>query len=302
MTPPSSVVVCTTGRRELLERCVASLVEQIPAADIVVVDNGPLAPDSRVVCERTGTRYVREPRRGSGPARNAGLRAARGELMAYVDDDCLAEPGWLQALLDPFAEADVHAVAGQVVPFDLATPAQRLLERYFPYSKGTRRRSFGPGPRGYPFPLNANEMGTGANMAFRRSTLCQLGGFVDALSAGGPARGGEDLYAFYAVLRAGHRLVYEPAARVRHAHPASEADLERLLFDYGVAHFAYLTHCLVAGRDARVVRRAAAILAHYARRLCAPGGSDLPRRHLLRHLAGSCVGPAWYLVARRDYG
>jgi GT2 family glycosyltransferase len=269
---------------------------------VLVVDNGPPAPDTTAIVEGAGARYLREPRRGSGPARNAGLWAARTELIAYLDDDCQAEPGWLEALLDPFAEADVHAVAGQVLPLELATPAQRMLERYFPYAKGTRRRSFGPGPGRYPFPLNANEMGTGASMAFRRHTLRELGGFVNALSAGGPARGGEDLQAFYAVLRAGHRLVYEPAARVRHAHPATTGELDRLFFDYGVAHFAYLTHCLVASRDVRAVRRAAAILVSYTRRLASRNGSDLPSRYLIRHLAGSCLGPAGYVAARRRYG
>jgi hypothetical protein len=154
----------------------------------------------------------------------------------------------------------------------------------------------------YPFPLNANEMGTGANMAFRRQTLCAVGAFVDALSAGGPARGGEDIQAFDAVLRAGHRLVYEPQARVRHKHPDTPAELDRVLFDYGVAYFAYLTHTLIAKRDVRVLRRMAAILVHYARRLAEPPGSDLPRRYLLRHLVGSCLGPARYVAARRVYG
>ena len=301
MTRLASVVICTRGRPSLLKRCLVSLAGQRGLCEVLVVENGVPDPVTRSIAEKADARHLVEPRLGSGPARNRGLRAAQCDLVAYIDDDCEAEAGWLEALLRPFDAEDVHAVAGQVLPMEVDTPAQRLFDRYLPYSKGIVRRSFGPGPERYPFPLNANEMGTGANMAFRRNTLCELGGFVAPLSAGGPARGGEDIQAFYAVLRAEHRLVYEPEARVRHRHPATVAELDRVFFDYGVAHFAYLTHCLLEGRDARVVRRMAAILVHYGQRLAAPSGSDLPRRYLLRHLAGGCLGPVYYLLARRVY-
>ncbi len=302
MTRLASVVICTRARPGPLARCLASLNGQNGLGEVLVVENGSPDPATGSVIEEARARHLIEPRIGSGPARNHGLLAAQCELVAYIDDDCEAEAGWLEALLQPFHEEDVHAVAGQVLPMELDTPAQRLFDRYLPYSKGIVRRSFGPGPERYPFPLNANEVGTGANMAFRRNTLCELGGFVAPLSTGGPACGGEDIQAFYAVLRTGHRLVYEPEARVRHRHPATCAELDRVFFDYGVAHFAYLTHCLLERRDARVVRRMAAILVHYGRRLTSPSGSDLPRRYLLRHLAGSCLGPARYLAARRAYG
>jgi glycosyltransferase involved in cell wall biosynthesis len=270
--------------------------------EILVVENGPPSSTTEAIAERAQAKHLTEPRIGSGPARNRGLSAARYDLVVYIDDDCEAEEGWLETLLRPFEDEGVHAVAGQVLPSEVATPAARLFDRYFPYSKGLARRSFGPGPSRYPFPLNANEMGTGANMAFRRRTLCMVGGFVDALSAGGPARGGEDIHAFDAVLRAGHRLVYEPQAKVRHRHPDTAAEVHRVLFDYGVAYFAYLTHTLLTKRDVRVLRRMAAILVHYARRLTVPAGADLPRSYLLCHLAGSCMGPARYVAARRVYG
>ncbi len=297
----ASVIVCTRGRPFLLGRCLASVTGQPGLAELIVVANGPADAATLGVASEAGARAVAEPRPGSGPARNRGLRVARTDLVAYLDDDCEAEPGWLPALLAPFAEPEVHAVAGQVLPTELATPAQRLFDSYFPYSKGATRRAFGQSSRHYPFPLNANEMGTGATMAFRADTVRRLGGFVNALSAGGPARGGEDLHLFYAVLQAGYRLVYEPSARVHHRHPATPADLDRVFFDYGVGHFAYLTHCLVAGHDLRAARRAAAILFFYARRLVAGASADLPRRYLLRHLVGSCLGPLLYLAARRAY-
>jgi GT2 family glycosyltransferase len=298
----ASVVVCTRRRASRLARCLASLSAERGADEIIVVENG--APESATaeVVNRSAARHVVEPRVGSGPARNRGLRCARSELVVFLDDDCVAEDGWLDGMLAPFKEPAVHVVTGQVLPDELRTPAQLLFERYFPYSKGPARRILGPGPAAYPFPLNVNEFGTGASMAFRRRTLLAAGGFADALSAGGPAMGGEDLYAMYRVLRTGHYLVYEPAARVRHPHPATPAELDRVFFSYGVAHAAYLTHCLVADGDWRALRRGAALMSHYARRIAVGRSADLPRRYLARHLAGTCSGPGRYLGARRWYG
>jgi O-antigen biosynthesis protein len=298
----ATVVVCTRGRPEPLRRCLASVSAQLGLTELIVVENGRPDPATVSIVAAAGGRHLLEPRVGSSAARNRGLYSARGEVVAFLDDDCRAEEGWLEALLAPFADATVHAVTGQVVPEALTSPSQQLFDRLFPYSKGPLRRCLGPGPAAYPFPLNANEFGTGASMAFRRPTLLALGGFVEALSAGGPARGGEDAHALFAVLHAGHRLVYEPAARVRHPHPSTPAELNRVFFDYGVAHLAYLTHCLLVDGERRALRRALATIAHYAIRAAVGRRADLPRQYLLRHLVGSCLGPVLYLAARVRYG
>ncbi len=100
----ASVVIATKDRASYLERAIASLEAQIgaPSFEIVVVDNGSTDATPAVV-ERMGAashlpiRYVREAVANRGKARNAGVRAARGELVLFCDDDIQAPPGWVAA-------------------------------------------------------------------------------------------------------------------------------------------------------------------------------------------------------------
>src|SRR6185312_6444167 len=111
---------------------------------------------------------------------------------------------------------------GRIVPYELVTRAHAWMEGYAGYDKGTSRRVFDLGehrPEDPLFPFTAGSLGSGANMAFDTSVLRAMGGFDPALGAGTRARGGDDLAAFFEVLQRGHRLVYEPAALVRHRHP-----------------------------------------------------------------------------------
>src|SRR5205814_9800777 len=103
--PTVTVVVPTTfDRIELLERCVASLVAQdYPAFDVVIVDNRPVeGPERAARYARLGSdarvSVVPEARPGSSAARNAGVRAATGEVVAFTDDDVEVESGWLRAI------------------------------------------------------------------------------------------------------------------------------------------------------------------------------------------------------------
>ena len=94
-------------------------------------------------------------------------------------------------------------------------------------------------------------------MAFSLEALQEMGGFDPALGAGTRARGGDDLAAFFDVLQHGYRLVYEPAAVVRHRHAREMAVLERQVHGYGVGLTAYLTSCLAAPPAARGLARPA---------------------------------------------
>ena len=94
-----SVVVCTHRRPQYVPDLLRALERLDPAPDeIVVVDNDPGELDCRAEVERGGSRYVREDRRGLDNARNTGLGAARGELVAFTDDDCVPAVTWLRKL------------------------------------------------------------------------------------------------------------------------------------------------------------------------------------------------------------
>jgi GT2 family glycosyltransferase len=307
-----SVVVCTRDRPQLLENCLMALNRQRhPRFEVVVVDNAPTGDLARKVVEDLNPgpqyRYVVEPRPGLSWARNAGVAAANGEIIAFVDDDDEADPYWLMGIASGFARDErIGCVTGSVLPARLDTPAQELFERAGGHVKG---RGFMPvrflasGPQSPLFPLPP--FGVGANMAFRRRALESIGGFDVALGAGTPTAACEDTLAMTLVLLQGHEIAYEPSAVMWHHHRRHMDGLEQQLHGYSVGLTAFYT-ALLRHRPTTAFALLGLIpsFAGYLRSASwagtASSGSSQVRR---RHITGLLAGPAAYikstLVQRR---
>jgi glycosyltransferase involved in cell wall biosynthesis len=213
-----TVVVATLNRRELLTEAVKSLLAQSFDRDrfeILVVDNGSSDGTKEAVLSMAADaphiRYVVEPRLGLSNARNRGMCDARGRLIAYFDDDALAEPDWLERLFEVFeAESDAGAAGGRIhVRWPSGKP--RWMPAAFEGHYG--RCDFGPARRTVLYP----EYPYGSNMAFRTDILRSLRGFSDQVGRKGkkitPA-GETEL--FYRLSQQRIRMVYEPSAVVHH--------------------------------------------------------------------------------------
>jgi GT2 family glycosyltransferase len=246
--PSCSVVVCTHRRPELLAKLLGALRLLDPAADqIVVVDNDPGDAHVRAMVEAAGALYVREERRGLDHARAAGLAAARCELVAFVDDDCMPAARWLRDLPELFDDPCVGAVTGPAFAFDLDAPAKVAFEDSGGFGRGLQRRVH---EWSQLAPPAATRAGAGANMIFRRSLALSLGElFPPELDAGTPTESGGDLYALYKVLAAGHRVVYDPGTYVLHQHRPDLDAMRRAIHGYGVGLSAALTKLLVEERE-----------------------------------------------------
>ncbi|MBC9726158.1 glycosyltransferase family 2 protein [Streptomyces sp. TRM68367] len=320
--PYASVVVATRERAGQLARALDSLLAQDhPRFEIVVVDNAPVTDGTRELVERKydeRVRYVCEPVAGLATAHNSGLAAVRGEVVAFTDDDVVADPRWVTELTAPFAaDPGLGAATGLILPARLRTPAQVLLESHGGFSKGFAPRTYDPAdpPADEPlFPFTAGRFGSGANMAFRTDVLRAVGGFDPATGAGTRARGGDDLYGFVRVLAKGHRLRYTPWALVWHHHRETWADLETQAYGYGAGLTAYLTAVLVNQPTllpaflARLPRGLAHARALTAVRDTEGGGAPgehgtrdhpWPRRLSRLQRRGMVYGPVGYLRARR---
>lgn len=325
-TPPrTSVVVATRERADRLAHALDSLLAQDhPDFEIVVVDNAPVTTATKeLVTEQYAdravpVRYVTEPVPGLAIAHNRGVAAADGEIVAFTDDDVIADPRWLTELTRPFADdPGLGCTTGLILPARLGTPAQILLESHGGFAKGFAARTYDPAlpPADEPlFPFTAGSFGSGANMAFRAAALRAAGGFDPATGTGTPARGGDDLYAFVAVLTAGYRLRYSPEALVWHHHRETWGDLTNQAYGYGAGLTAYLTAVLVR-RPAllpsllrklpRGLARARTITAHRdsggAAVPGAHGTHDYPWPRQLSRLErrGMLAGPLGYAKARR---
>lgn len=245
--PFLSVVVCTRDRPEQVKKCLSRLaLQQYPHYEVVVVDNAPASDALRPVVEgQSGQgvefRYCVEPRPGLSWARNTGIKEAKSDIIAFLDDDDEPDAHWLAAIADGFARGEqVGWVSGIVLPASLDNAVEALFEEVGGHSKGrgfVRETFTRSGPQSPLFPLPP--FGVGANMAFRREALDRIGGFDVALGAGTPTSGGEDTLAMTLVLLAGYQAGYEPAMLMWHHHRTDMASLNRQLHGYSVGLTAF---------------------------------------------------------------
>jgi GT2 family glycosyltransferase len=209
-----SVITCayTDQRWDALVDAVASAHAQDPAPHevVVVIDHN----DDLLVRARhdlAGARVVaNEESRGLSGARNTGVRHATGEIIAFLDDDARARPGWLQALTRAFADLGVIGTGGVAHPvWEADTPAWIPAE--FLWVVGCSYRGLPPTSAEIRNPI-------GANMAFRRSVLVGVGGFTDGIGRVGrtPLGCEETEFSIRARVATGGRIVQMPDAEVEH--------------------------------------------------------------------------------------
>jgi O-antigen biosynthesis protein len=308
--PTVTVAVCTRDRPDDLAVCLESLkhLDQIPL-EILVIDNAPsTGATERLVRERfAGVRYIHEPRPGLDWARNRAVIEAHGEVIAFTDDDCIVDSGWVRAIATVLSDdSEVQAVTGLVVPYELETESQILFERSGGFGRGFLRRwSAVDRERGLPWGFcGAGQFGTGANMAFRRSLFTQIGLFDPALDVGTVTNGGGDLDIFFRVLVEGHTLAYEPAAIIRHRHRRSISELRRQLADNGYGFCSFMVRNVFAypAEKMRFIYLAAWWLWPWQLRRLASAAirpTRLPRRLVAIELWTGVTGLLRYPKARR---
>lgn len=206
--PAISVVIPHLNQPDHLARGLAALRAQegAPPAELIVVDNGSRElPEA--VCEAHGARLLTEPTPGPGPARNRGIAEARAPLLAFIDADCRADPGWLAAIAARFADPSAQILGGDVRIPRADPDRPTMLECYesiYAYRMDLYIRHQG-------------FTGTG-NLAVRREVLEAVGPFAGIGVA-------EDRDWGRRARAAGHRIAYAPEMRVFHPARDSFGDL-----------------------------------------------------------------------------
>jgi glucosyl-dolichyl phosphate glucuronosyltransferase len=186
-SPPIEIIVCIDHNDDLLQKSKEYFAEGRPAAAV------PLA----VVANKYSGHL--------GSARNTAAEIARGELLAFLDDDAAAAPDWLERLIEPYADKNVGAVGGAPWPvFEVRRPA------WFPYEFDW---VFGCAYRGLPLTRAPLAHLIGANMSVRRAALQEIGGFH--------SDDHDDMDMCHRIAFARYTVLYEPLAVVRHFVPAS---------------------------------------------------------------------------------
>jgi cellulose synthase/poly-beta-1,6-N-acetylglucosamine synthase-like glycosyltransferase len=192
------------------EPTIADCLDAILATDyppdrreILVVDNGSSDGTAALIQARP-VRYLREPKRGVSNARNRGIAESRGEILAFVDADCLVEPQWLAELVRPFENSEVGAVGGDLKHTPPTTAAERQAARLL---GNWQRFAFTSNPA-YPITANA---------AYRRDVLERIGGFDPHMPRAQDVELGLRFQE-----RSGRRLAYAENATARHRNRATQ--------------------------------------------------------------------------------
>ena len=199
--PLVSVVVPVRNGQRTIEACLTSILRcDFPEArrEVVVVDNASTDRTANIV-HRYPVKYVHEPTRGRSHARNRGIQASEGSIVAFTDADCVAAGSWLRELVKAFDEDAVSGVAGEILPDHPSTPSQVYMARRKPCWQRAALTS--------PWPYAVT-----ANVAFRRDVFDRIGAFDPLLPTG------EDQDISWRFLQAGLTLRYAPAAIVFHRH------------------------------------------------------------------------------------
>lgn len=238
-----SLVISTFNRSAQLLTTLESVAAQDldPAAwECIVVDNNSQDDTAACFARFAGAhrgldlRMVRETAPGVSCARNRGIREARGEVVAIIDDDERIVPGFVRAYADFFAAHPEAEAAGGRIIADYPSGRPAWMSRYTEIPIANPM-DFGPAVR--PFP--AGRIPGGGNMALRRATLRRYGGFDPALGrVGGRLTGGEESDLFYRLRRDGVELWYLPEAVMWHIIPPEKLTADyfrRLSFNVGVS-------------------------------------------------------------------
>jgi GT2 family glycosyltransferase len=218
-----SVVVAARDAAGELDRCLASLLDidfPVGRYELLVVDSGSKDRTAEVI-KRCPVRYLHEPSPRVSAARNAGIRASRGDVVAFTDPDCLVSKQWLSELANAFADPEAGAVAGAIVPF----PPRTYAELY-----AARRRSHSQ-ERAMSHPLRPFAMTP--NLAFRREILDRVGLFDTRFRGGG----WEDADLCWRFAEHGGRIRYAPRAIVFHRYRATAREflVQHYRYGYGLS-------------------------------------------------------------------
>lgn len=290
--PLVSIIVCTYNRSAHLSRTLHSLLQlDYLNREIIVVDNNS-SDDTAVVVSQFPVNYILEENPGVAFARNAGLAAATGEFVGFIDDDETVAPGWIQGILNGFAlDENVAAVTGPVYPCYAAPPPNWLEDTVHTVPNDEKYKQ-------YRLLSTSENLGTGNSM-FRRRALETIR-FNTALGRKrGSLLAGEDTDFVCQLYAKGYIAAYSPEAAVYHSIPA-----ERVALRYFMRRFFYEGLTEYFRKGPRVVwRRLLKPVADIIALLVAMAALQ-PRRVTARWLrlcqtAGILFGPLYELIYLR---
>jgi GT2 family glycosyltransferase len=217
--PEVSVIVCAYNAERTMDRCLASLEKlNYPNYEVIVVNDGS-TDATREICERYDfIRLINQENQGLSAARNVGLKASTGEIIAYTDSDCMADRDWLTYLAARFQSSPFGAIGGPNLP----PPDDSLVPSCVAVSPGA--------PTHVLLDDEVAEHIPGCNMAFRRDALEAIAGFDPVFRTAG-----DDVDVCWRLQNKGYKIGFDPAAVVWHFRRNTVRDYLKQQRGYGKA-------------------------------------------------------------------
>lgn len=220
--PMVSIIIPVRNRPEEMRSCLESLRRlTYPARsrEVIVVDDASDDSTPATVSEFSVNLISLRERKGASFCRNLAASHAKGEILAFVDSDCTADPLWLNDLIPVFKDPEIGAVGGTVVPFS----EKKALDRYERVKSslhmgGRYRSSREEGPFFYV---------PSCNLLVRKGPFIGIAGFREDLHVG------EDVDLCWRLRDHGHKVEYQPVGRVYHRHRNELKAFCARRFDYG---------------------------------------------------------------------
>ena len=199
-SPFVSVIVCSYNGGRTLPRCLESLGKiNYPNYEVIMVDDGSTDNTTEIAAQFPNVRYIRQTNYGLSHARNTGAAAAKGDVFAYTDSDCMADPDWLYYLIGTLTSGDYAGVGGP----NVSPPARNAIQAVVAAAPG--------GPSHVLLTDTVAEHIPGCNMAFRRWAFENIGGFDPEYR-----KAGDDVDFCWRLQQAGGVIAFSPTAIVWH--------------------------------------------------------------------------------------
>ncbi len=219
-----SVVVSTKNRSNLLRELIKSIKKStFKNYEIIIVDASSKKRDIK------GVRYIHAPEVNLSKARNIGIRTAKGDIIAFTDDDCEVDKNWLTEIAKSINDQIVCCTGRTITHTKFIN---ELFEKNFGFDKGKHTRIFNKN-----ILFNPWSIGSGNNMAFRRDVFTKIGYFDENFGMG-TEYPTEDIDMFYRILKKNYRIIYNPKAIIYHKDKIK--DVNKTAYQYGLGSSALL--------------------------------------------------------------
>ena len=220
-----SVVIPTYNEEKCIGECLTAIEQGSVKPDEIIIADG-LSTDKTVeIASRHGARIVINKKRHAAGGRNAGIKAARGDVIVFIDADCIADKDWLKEIKAAFENEDIDGLGTYIQPADPAN----IYEEFWGRLSLQILMDYGDEPY-YVKNKTLNEAFITASCAYKRSLLCKLRGFSDYFG-----NNAEDIDLCWRALDCGAKLKYVPSAKIIAHSPQNRKGIRRKSFRNGVS-------------------------------------------------------------------